>query len=87
MVRIEVIDTGEGIPPQHLPRVFDRLCRVDSDRSVASGGTGLGLAIVKSIAQSHGGAVHIDSAVGSGTKVSLLFPINPPQPPPSTHAS
>ena len=73
-IRIEVSDTGVGIPAEALPKVFDRFFRVDSSRSHASGGTGLGLAIVKSIAQLHGGNVEITSQLGQGTRVSLQMP-------------
>jgi two-component system, OmpR family, heavy metal sensor histidine kinase CusS len=73
-VRIEVSDTGVGIPPEALPRVFDRFFRVDGSRSQSSGGTGLGLAIVQSIMQLHGGNVEIDSHPGRGTRVTLLVP-------------
>ena len=74
-VRIEVSDTGEGIPPESLPKVFDRFYRVDSSRSQASGGTGLGLAIVQSIMLLHGGNVEIASRVGQGTRVTLRLPV------------
>jgi len=74
MVRIEVSDTGCGIPPEHLPHLFDRFYRVDHARSSNSGGVGLGLAIVKSIAMLHAGSVAITSEVGRGTRVSLVFP-------------
>lgn len=74
-VRIEVSDTGLGIPPEDLPRVFDRFFRVDTSRSQASGGTGLGLAIVKSITQLHGGTVEIASQLGKGTRVMLRMPL------------
>jgi two-component system heavy metal sensor histidine kinase CusS len=74
-VRIEVSDTGEGIPPESLPKVFDRFYRVDSSRSQASGGTGLGLAIVQSIMLLHGGNVDIASRVGQGTRVTLRLPV------------
>jgi two-component system heavy metal sensor histidine kinase CusS len=75
-VRIEVSDTGEGIPPEALPKVFDRFYRVDTSRSQASGGTGLGLAIVQSIMLLHGGSVGIDSQVGQGTRVTLRMPVS-----------
>ena len=76
-VRIEVSDTGVGIPQEALPRVFDRFFRVDESRSQASGGTGLGLAIVQSIMQLHGGNVEIASRVGQGTQVTLRVPLSP----------
>jgi len=75
-VRIEVADTGEGIPPEALPKVFDRFYRVDTSRSQASGGTGLGLAIVQSIMLLHGGKVEIASQVGQGTRVTLRIPVS-----------
>lgn len=73
-LRVEVSDTGAGIPAAHLPHLFSRFYRVDRSRSAASGGLGLGLAIVKSIAELHGGSVAIDSRVGGGTRVTLLLP-------------
>jgi two-component system, OmpR family, heavy metal sensor histidine kinase CusS len=73
-LQVEVIDTGRGIPPEHLSRVSDRFFRVDRSRSAESGGLGLGLAIVKSIARVHGGRVEIASVVGRGTTVTLYFP-------------
>ncbi|MBA3912900.1 MAG: heavy metal sensor histidine kinase [Acidobacteriales bacterium] len=75
-VRIEVSDTGIGIPPEALPRVFERFFRVDEPRSQATGGTGLGLAIVRSITTLHGGNVEIASRVGEGTQVTLRFPFS-----------
>jgi two-component system, OmpR family, heavy metal sensor histidine kinase CusS len=75
-VRIEVSDAGVGIPPEALPRVFDRFFRVDESRSQASGGTGLGLAIVQSIMLLHGGNVEITSRVGQGTQVTLRVPVS-----------
>jgi two-component system heavy metal sensor histidine kinase CusS len=74
-IRIEVSDTGTGIPPEALPRVFDRFFRVDQSRSQASGGTGLGLAIVQSIMLLHGGKAEIASQVGKGTRVTLRMPV------------
>jgi two-component system, OmpR family, heavy metal sensor histidine kinase CusS len=75
-VRIDVCDTGVGIPPEALPQVFDRFYRVDRSRSQASGGSGLGLAIVKSIVLLHGGKVEIASQPGQGTRVTLRMPIS-----------
>ena len=74
-IRIEVSDTGVGIPPEALPRVFDRFFRVDWSRSQSSGGTGLGLAIVQTIAQLHGGNVEISSQLEHGTRVTLHMPV------------
>src|SRR6201999_745845 len=73
-IRIEVSDTGAGIPPEALPRVFDRFYRVDTSRSQASGGTGLGLSIVQSIMVRHGGRAEITSQPGHGTRVTLHIP-------------
>ena len=72
--KISVKDTGTGIAPEHLPRVFDRFYRADASRT--SEGTGLGLALVKSIMQLHGGSAVIESQVGRGTTVTLTFPVN-----------
>ncbi len=74
-IRIEVSDTGAGIPAEALPKVFDRFYRVDSSRSKASGGTGLGLAIVQSIVVLHGGKAEIASEPGQGTRVTLRIPV------------
>jgi two-component system, OmpR family, heavy metal sensor histidine kinase CusS len=76
-LRIEVSDTGVGIPADDLPRVFDRFYRVDKSRS-SRGGVGLGLAIVKGIAGLHGGRTEIHSEMGRGTRVAVLFPIGQP---------
>ena len=71
---ISVSDTGAGIPPEHLPRVFDRFYRADSSRTPH--GAGLGLSLVKSIVDLHGGSATIESKVGRGTTVVLSFPNN-----------
>jgi two-component system heavy metal sensor histidine kinase CusS len=70
---VAVNDSGCGIAPEHLPRVFDRFYRADSSRG--SDGAGLGLALVKSILELHGGSVTIESNVGRGTTVKLTFPL------------
>jgi two-component system OmpR family sensor kinase len=72
---IEVTDGGEGIEPEHLPRVFDRFARADGDRARrGGGGTGLGLAIVRAIVEAHGGTVGVRSAPGGGSTFSLVLP-------------
>jgi two-component system phosphate regulon sensor histidine kinase PhoR len=71
---VSVRDTGVGIPPEHLSRIFERFYRVDTGRARDEGGTGLGLAIVKHLVEAHGGRVHAESTPGNGTTVSALFP-------------
>jgi signal transduction histidine kinase len=70
-VHINVSDCGVGIPPEDLPRVFDRFYR---GRNVASAGSGLGLTIARRILQAHGGTIEIRSTVGVGTEVDLSLP-------------
>jgi two-component system heavy metal sensor histidine kinase CusS len=72
-VEIQVQDTGCGISPEHLPRIFNRFYRADPARSSNSGGAGLGLAIVKSIMDLHGGSVDAKSKPGKGTTIILTF--------------
>ena len=69
-----VSDTGIGIAPEHLPRIFDRFYRVDSARSRRTGGHGLGLSICKSIAEAHQGFIEVVSQPGKGTQVTLTLP-------------
>lgn len=66
-----VADTGEGIPPQHLPRIFERFYRVDKSRSREKGGTGLGLAIVKHILEGHNSHADVESKPGKGSTFSF----------------
>jgi signal transduction histidine kinase len=73
-VAIGVRDTGVGIAPDHLPRVFERFYRADPARARDAGGTGLGLAIVKHLVESHGGRVAATSTPGNGTTVTAWFP-------------
>lgn len=68
-----VKDTGIGIPEADKDRVFERFYRVDKSRSRDTGGTGLGLAIVKHIVELHGGRIELDSRLGEGTTVKILF--------------
>jgi two-component system phosphate regulon sensor histidine kinase PhoR len=75
LIVIEVSDTGIGIAPEHIDRVFERFYQVDPARSGSAGrGTGLGLAIVKHAIHALGGVVKLQSAVGQGTTVICEFP-------------
>jgi signal transduction histidine kinase len=73
-VTLSVSDTGSGIAPEHLPRIFERFYRADSGRSREAGGTGLGLAIVRHLVEAHGGMVRAESVVGAGTTIRIFFP-------------
>jgi two-component system phosphate regulon sensor histidine kinase PhoR len=77
MVRLSVEDRGDGIAPEHLPRLTERFYRVAPGRSRSLGGTGLGLAIVKHIIERHRGRLDIRSAPGEGTTVNALLPSVP----------
>jgi two-component system phosphate regulon sensor histidine kinase PhoR len=77
MLRLSVIDRGEGIAPEHLPRLTERFYRVDPSRSRSMGGTGLGLAIVKHIVGRHRGRLDIRSKLGEGTAVRVYLPRAP----------
>ncbi|WP_156857584.1 two-component system histidine kinase PnpS [Oceanobacillus sp. AG] len=74
LVKIEVCDTGIGIPEKDIPRVFERFYRVDKARARDSGGTGLGLAIVKHIVEVHEGEILIDSEADQGTTITVCLP-------------
>jgi len=78
MIKLRVADSGIGIPPQHLERVFERFYQVDAARSSSVGrGTGLGLAIVKHAAHALSGHLTLESTVGRGTTVVCVFPLVP----------
>jgi two-component system phosphate regulon sensor histidine kinase PhoR len=73
-VRLTVADSGQGIDPEHLPRLWERFYRVDSARSRELGGTGLGLSIVKHLALANGGDVGVESVVGKGSRFYVELP-------------
>jgi signal transduction histidine kinase len=73
-ITLAVSDTGIGIPPEHLPRIFERFYRVDPARSREQGGTGLGLAIVRHLVEAHGGHVTAESEAGVGTTILTTWP-------------
>jgi PAS domain S-box-containing protein len=76
--RLDVTDSGVGIPPDELGRIFDRFFRASTAVEKAIHGTGLGLAIVQAIVTAHGGTIDVTSTVGEGTTVSLILPRTPP---------
>jgi len=76
-VWIGVTDTGEGIPADHLQRIFERFYRADPGRAREQGGTGLGLAIVRHMTEAHGGRVSAESTPGAGTTIRAYFPPPP----------
>jgi signal transduction histidine kinase len=73
-VKLEVADTGIGIPSDQLDRIFERFYQVDGSMTRKYGGVGLGLALVKSIIEAHGGQVTATSQVGVGTTFTVLLP-------------
>jgi two-component system phosphate regulon sensor histidine kinase PhoR len=73
-IRLRVTDQGEGIAPEHLPRLTERFYRADPGRSRTLGGTGLGLAIVKHIVERHRGRLDIASTLGAGTTITVVLP-------------
>ena len=68
-------DSGPGVPEEFLPRLFDRLYRVDLARSRAQGGSGLGLAICKSIVESFGGEIDASQAPAGGLRITITLPV------------
>jgi len=74
-VEVSVSDTGEGIPAEDLPNIFERFYRVDRSRARATGGSGLGLTIVKRLVEAHGGEITVQSELGKGSRFSFTLPI------------
>ena len=73
-VRLSVNNTGAPIPPEHLPRLFERFYRADASRERAKGGYGLGLAIAKSIVDAHSGKISVTSTPQAGTTFTVVLP-------------
>ena len=74
-LEVAVIDTGEGIPAEDLPNIFERFYRVDKSRARATGGTGLGLTIAKRLVEAHGGKIEVQSEVRKGSRFSFTLPV------------
>ncbi|HEV3123506.1 MAG TPA: ATP-binding protein [Candidatus Dormibacteraeota bacterium] len=74
MVRIDVVDTGVGIPVEALDRIFERFYQVDNTATRKYGGTGMGLALVRRLVEAHGATVVVESHEGTGTRVTLVWP-------------
>ena len=79
-IQVEVEDTGVGIPPEKLPRIFEKFYQVESDGQPRASGSGLGLAIAREIVEAHGGTIGAESQVGKGTRVRVFLPERPPAP-------
>jgi signal transduction histidine kinase len=77
-ITVEVADTGEGIAPEDLPRVFEHFYRGEKSRSRATGGAGLGLAIARGIVEAHGGRIWVSSQPEHGTRIAFTLPFQPP---------
>jgi signal transduction histidine kinase len=75
-VEVSVVDTGEGIPAEDLPNIFERFYRVDKSRSRATGGSGLGLTIAKRLVEAHGGKIEAQSELGKGSRFSFTIPVS-----------
>jgi signal transduction histidine kinase len=74
-VEVSVSDTGEGIPAEDLPHIFERFYRVDKSRARATGGSGLGLTIARRLIEAHGGTITVQSKLGQGSRFSFTLPV------------
>ena len=75
-VKVSVADTGEGIPAEDIPNMFERFYRVDKSRARATGGSGLGLTIAKRLVEAHGGKIEVQSELGKGSRFSFTIPLS-----------
>jgi signal transduction histidine kinase len=73
-VRVDVVDSGEGVAPSDLPHIFDRFYRGEKSRARGMGGTGLGLAIAKGLVEAHGGRIWVQNLPGRGARFSFILP-------------
>jgi signal transduction histidine kinase len=73
-VEMNVRDTGAGIPPEHMPNIFERFYRADSSRTRSTGGAGLGLSIARQLVELHGGRIWVDSTPGAGSSFYFTLP-------------
>nr|WP_231858382.1 ATP-binding protein [Methanococcus maripaludis] len=74
-IHLEITDQGPGIPKEHLGKIFDKFYQIDSSSKREVGGSGLGLAVCKKIVESHGGSIWVESKIGKGTTVHVMFPL------------
>jgi signal transduction histidine kinase len=74
-VKVSVTDTGEGIPAEDIPNIFERFYRVDKSRDRNTGGSGLGLTISKRLVEAHGGKIEFQSELGKGSRFSFTVPL------------
>ena len=79
-VEVAVRDTGTGIPPEHLPRLFERFYRADPARGRDEGGTGIGLALSRQLARRLGGEVSVRDSPGGGAHFTLSLPLTRKEP-------
>jgi signal transduction histidine kinase len=75
-LEVSVVDTGEGIPAEHLPNVFERFYRADKSRTRATGGSGLGLTIARRLVEAHGGKIGVQSELGRGSRFYFTIPVS-----------
>ena len=73
-IEVSVTDTGQGIPAEELPLIFERFYRVDKSRTRSTGGSGLGLTIAKRLVEAHGGKITAQSEMGKGSRFSFTLP-------------
>ncbi len=78
MLRVSIRDTGIGIPPEHLPNVFEKFGKHQRSGTAGEKGTGLGMPIVKRFVELHHGTIQVDSTVGEGTEFTIMMPVNQP---------